>query len=113
MQGSVVLDAGCGNGKYLAVRSILPVEEETSKSSVAYLASGADPATATIKSVLSVGLDMSQGLLQVASQRGHEVVRGDCFDLSCWREGSFVSCTGTTPLWLVLRVRAALGPRLN
>ena len=91
MQGSVVLDAGCGNGKYLPVRSILPVEEDSSKSSVAYLAAGGAPETASVQSVLSIGLDITQGLLEVAGKRGHEVVRGDCFDLSCWREGAFVS----------------------
>lgn len=91
LQGSVVLDAGCGNGKYLPVRSILPVEEDSSKSSVAYLAAGGVPETARVQSLLSVGLDITQGLLEVASKRGHEVVRGDCFDLSCWREGAFVS----------------------
>jgi len=91
LQGSVVLDAGCGNGKYLPVRSILPVEEDSSKSSLAYLAAGGVAETARVQSLLSVGLDITQGLLEVASKRGHEVVRGDCFDLSCWREGTFVS----------------------
>lgn len=96
LQGSVVLDAGCGNGKYLPVRSILPHPHddpvESSKSSVAYLAAdGADPGRATVPTLLNIGLDMSQGLLSVAGGRGHEVVRGDCFDLGCWREGAFVS----------------------
>lgn len=86
-----MLDAGCGNGKYLPVRSILPVEEDSSKSSIQYIADGGKPDTARVQSLLSIGLDITQGLLEVAGKRGHEVVRGDCFDLSCWREGAFVS----------------------
>lgn len=41
--------------------------------------------------LLVVGYDMSLGLLGIAASRGHEVARGDCFDMSCWRPGSFVS----------------------
>ena len=41
--------------------------------------------------ILAVGYDMSFGLLRIASGKGHEVVRGDCFDMSCWRGGVFVS----------------------
>lgn len=40
--------------------------------------------------ILPIGFDMSEGLLGVAGGRGHEVVRGDCVDLSCWRRGAFV-----------------------
>lgn len=41
--------------------------------------------------ILPLGFDMSAGLLGIAAGKGHEVVRGDCFDMSCWRSGAFVS----------------------
>jgi hypothetical protein len=40
--------------------------------------------------ILPIGFDRSEGLLGVAGGRGHEVVKGDCVDLTCWRRGAFV-----------------------
>ncbi|GAA5879249.1 hypothetical protein JCM3774_003534 [Rhodotorula dairenensis] len=70
--GALVLDAGTGNGKYLAARTPLPVHPTPPRADL-----------------LPIGFDRSQGLLAIASDRGHEVVRGDCIDLSCWRRGAF------------------------
>lgn len=117
-QGSVVLDAGCGNGKYLSSASIL-TPRKVELDSGAWPA-GKEPRALEVKMgvvdgngkgkgkgkefsierveendgpgrLLSVGLDMCFPLLQIAAGRGHQVVRGDCFDLGCWRAGSFVS----------------------
>ena len=120
LQGSVVLDAGCGNGKYLSSASILTpkkIDKDTGAWPVGHLpraveatlgvvdgpGEGKGKAKAfTIERVeedegsgrlLSVGLDMCFPLLQIAAGRGHQVVRGDCFDLTCWRKGSFVCCS--------------------
>lgn len=41
--------------------------------------------------ILPVGFDMSLGLLGIASSKGHETIRGDCFDMSMIRSGVFVS----------------------
>lgn len=43
--------------------------------------------------MLPIGFDMSSGLLGIAKGKGHEVVRGDCVDLRCWRRGAFVSAS--------------------
>ncbi|KAL7339753.1 hypothetical protein BJY59DRAFT_651145 [Rhodotorula toruloides] len=66
--GSLVLDAGTGNGKYLGCRSAKRVP---------------------VGDMLPIGFDMSSGLLGIAKGKGHEVVRGDCVDLRCWRRGAF------------------------
>ncbi|GAA5921952.1 hypothetical protein JCM1841_005012 [Sporobolomyces salmonicolor] len=96
--GSIVLDAGTGNGKYLGCRSVLNWEGKADEGKPRGKGKGkaVEPAQAekedvpTRKSnVLNVGFDMSAGLLGIASAKGHEVVRGDCVDLSCWRRGAF------------------------
>ncbi|GAA5990254.1 hypothetical protein JCM10908_005895 [Rhodotorula pacifica] len=100
--GSLVLDAGTGNGKYLGVRSVLewegkyePEGKPTNSNKVHHnkgkgKAVEHDEAdTPRRADMLPIGFDMSIGLLGIASQRGHEVVRGDCVDLSCWRRGAF------------------------
>ena len=68
--GSVGLDAGAGNGKYL----IAPPEREGK--------------------YWTIGLDRSINLLQIAQNAGgrdRECVLGDVLG-SCWRSGVFVSC---------------------
>ncbi|GAA5957129.1 hypothetical protein JCM21900_003106 [Sporobolomyces salmonicolor] len=96
--GSIVLDAGTGNGKYLGCRSVLNWEGKADEGKPRGKGKGksVEPAQAekedvpTRKSnVLNVGFDMSAGLLGIASAKGHEVVKGDCVDLSCWRRGAF------------------------
>ncbi|KAG8316553.1 Alkylated DNA repair protein alkB 8 [Homalodisca vitripennis] len=52
-RGSVLIDAGCGNGKYF----------------------GANPL------VFQVGFDRSEGLAEITRSRGHEVFVGDCLHL--------------------------------
>ncbi|KDE02144.1 hypothetical protein MVLG_07283, partial [Microbotryum lychnidis-dioicae p1A1 Lamole] len=140
-ENSLILDAGCGNGKYLGVDSVLSSSDRPGPipPHVMYKNKGVKPkgkqvasmedsvaASRTItqgkavsepaeleptteardldpsldpppsassksnKAILSIGLDMSLGLLTIASkEKGHEVVRGDCFDLGCWRIGAF------------------------
>ncbi|GAA6017274.1 hypothetical protein JCM11491_000614 [Sporobolomyces phaffii] len=91
--GSLVLDAGTGNGKYLGVRSLLewddkrdpaPATAATTRGGTAAPADGPP-----VSDLFNVGFDMSDGLLGIASGKGHEVVRGDCVDMSCWRSGAF------------------------
>lgn len=90
----MVLDAGCGNGKYLSSHSVLPCEKVGTgtwgkeKGKAVEVLPHEDEERA---SILAVGYDMSFGLLRIAGGKGHEVVRGDCFDMSCWRAGVFVS----------------------
>lgn len=122
-QGSVVLDAGCGNGKYLGCNSVLPCEHPGGREGGAW--PKADPTASTTSNkgkgkattvkasptppppavdpqasaraaedeprILPVGFDMSLGLLGVASSKGHETIRGDCFDMGMIRSGVFVS----------------------
>ncbi|BGP49772.1 tRNA methyltransferase, has a role in tRNA modification [Rhodotorula kratochvilovae] len=97
--GGLVLDAGTGNGKYLGCRSALPWAGSSSEALPRARAKGKARAPEAQEDVpaeqrartdlLSVGFDMSAGLLGIASARGHEVVRGDCVDMSCWRRGAF------------------------
>ncbi|GAA5933712.1 tRNA (carboxymethyluridine(34)-5-O)-methyltransferase [Sporobolomyces koalae] len=91
---SLVLDAGTGNGKYLGVKSLLEWEGKHEQPST--VDSNRNPATSTSSDSpvakneqVTIGFDMSQGLLGIASGKGHEVVRGDCVDMSCWRRGAF------------------------
>lgn len=93
--GALVLDAGTGNGKYLGCRSVL--EWQGRRDSPPHPRKGKakavddDPQHGEVRAdLMPIGFDMSTGLLAIASQRGHEVVRGDCVDLSCWRRGAFV-----------------------
>lgn len=87
---SVVLDAGCGNGKYLGVDSCLSCDYQPARPPAA-LAEAAE-ATWRKSRLLNVGLDMSRGLLEIAAERGHEVVRADCYDsAACFRPGVVVS----------------------
>ncbi|KAK4049912.1 tRNA methyltransferase, has a role in tRNA modification [Microbotryomycetes sp. JL221] len=117
--GSIVLDAGCGNGKYLGCRSVINYTEpkpistkrkrtpqlfnrrgkgpETNSTELEPLSSN-DTNTSRDKTVLTadkgkllvIGFDMSSGLLGIAADRGHEVARGDCFNVAnCWRSTSF------------------------
>lgn len=104
-QGSLVLDAGCGNGKYLACSTILPhksfdpsfrqrelLPDAGRKGKFkAELSDGKDGR------IMSIGFDMSSGLLGIAGGNGYEVVRGDCFDMGSWRRGVFVSWTELLP----------------
>ncbi|GAA5954682.1 hypothetical protein JCM3765_003855 [Sporobolomyces pararoseus] len=89
--GSLVLDAGTGNGKYLGVKSLLnwngkPEDfERLNKGKEKEQQVGGS----NNNELFNVGYDMSEGLLGIASEKGHEVVRGDCVDMSCWRRGSF------------------------
>ncbi|KAM0753406.1 hypothetical protein T439DRAFT_324047 [Meredithblackwellia eburnea MCA 4105] len=91
--GSLVLDAGCGNGKYLSSHSVISLPPTQSspdikgkgKQSISN-ENGHDEERGRL---LLIGLDMSIGLLEIAANRGHQVVRGDCFNLSCWRRGTF------------------------
>ncbi|GAA5877498.1 hypothetical protein JCM1840_003873 [Sporobolomyces johnsonii] len=96
--GSIVLDAGTGNGKYLGCRSVLDWEGKADEGKPRGKGKGkaVEPVQAEKEDVptrknnmLNVGFDMSAGLLGIASGKGHEVVRGDCVDLSCWRRGAF------------------------
>ncbi|BGP33578.1 tRNA methyltransferase, has a role in tRNA modification [Rhodotorula toruloides] len=101
--GSLVLDAGTGNGKYLGCRSVLRWEGKDAEGSVRQSggkgkgkgkATDEEPPTKEAKHVptgdmLPIGFDMSSGLLGIAKGKGHEVVRGDCVDLRCWRRGAF------------------------
>ncbi|GAA5894383.1 hypothetical protein JCM6882_007644 [Rhodosporidiobolus microsporus] len=99
--GSLVLDAGTGNGKYLGCRSVLnwdgkgeeglPRGKGKGKGKGKAVEQEEESPTVAVKRVdcLPVGFDMSSGLLGIASGKGHEVVRGDCVDLSCWRRGAF------------------------
>ncbi|GAA5852484.1 hypothetical protein JCM9279_003466 [Rhodotorula babjevae] len=98
--GGLVLDAGTGNGKYLGCRSVLAWDGKAADS-LARAPKGKGRAVEPADEVrddehrpprsdlLPVGFDMSAGLLAIASAKGHEVVRGDCVDLSCWRRGAF------------------------
>jgi len=66
--GSIGLDSGTGNGKYLP----LPITRPSN--------------------IVSIGLDRSRELLQIAqtaAHRHHEVLQGDALQ-SCWRPGIFV-----------------------
>ena len=100
-QGGLVLDAGTGNGKYLGCRSVLAWDGKAADSLPRPLkgkgralepddAAHGDEHRSPRSDLLPVGFDMSAGLLGIASAKGHEVVRGDCVDLSCWRRGAFV-----------------------
>lgn len=109
-QGSLVLDAGCGNGKYLGCNSIIPAPNSNGTVGAwpndEPKLNSTSPATPTAVEtaqndagakegkgkgrILPIGWDMSNGLLGIAAGKGFETVRGDCFDLSCWRTGSFV-----------------------
>ncbi|GAA6035592.1 hypothetical protein JCM8097_004918 [Rhodosporidiobolus ruineniae] len=93
--GSLVLDAGTGNGKYLGCRSVLEWDGKADEG-LPPRAKGKGKERAVellmepVRSdCLAVGFDMSDGLLGIASGKGHEVVRGDCVDMSCWRRGAF------------------------
>lgn len=81
---SLVLDAGTGNGKYLGVRSLLEWQGKLAHDDPN------DDGGRVKNDLFNVGFDMSHGLLNIASAKGHEVVRGDCVDMSCWRRGAFV-----------------------
>lgn len=100
------LDAGCGNGKYLGLRSVLqprstlsaisPVAS-TSKAKGKGKATEANlPQDTTLPSasnsldasVITIGLDRSSNLVKIAKERSHEVLVGDAIDMP-WREGTF------------------------
>ncbi|BGP09597.1 tRNA methyltransferase, has a role in tRNA modification [Rhodotorula toruloides] len=100
--GSLVLDAGTGNGKYLGCRSVLRWEGKDAEGSGRQSGGkGKGKGKAThderaeeakrvpVGDMLPIGFDMSSGLLGIAKGKGHEVVRGDCVDLRCWRRGAF------------------------
>ncbi|GAA5912430.1 hypothetical protein JCM8208_005168 [Rhodotorula glutinis] len=99
--GGLVLDAGTGNGKYLGCRSVLEWDGKADDSLPRPPPKGKARALWPVgeahvdehkpprSDLLPVGFDMSAGLLGIASSKGHEVVRGDCVDLSCWRRGAF------------------------
>ncbi|GAA6007142.1 uncharacterized protein JCM10292_004133 [Rhodotorula paludigena] len=97
--GGLVLDAGTGNGKYLGCRSVLEWDgkhdQPTPKGGKGKAKAVQEPSPApsappaSRADLLPLGFDMSTGLLSIASGKGHEVVRGDCVDLSCWRRGAF------------------------
>ncbi|GAA5894346.1 hypothetical protein JCM6882_007637 [Rhodosporidiobolus microsporus] len=97
--GSLVLDVGTGNGKYLGCRSVLnwdgkgeeglPRGKGKGKGKGRALEHEEENAAVKKGDLLPVGFDMSSGLLGIASGKGHEVVRGDCVDLRCWRRGAF------------------------
>ncbi|GAA6023924.1 hypothetical protein JCM10207_009277 [Rhodosporidiobolus poonsookiae] len=98
--GSIVLDAGTGNGKYLGCRSVLnwdgKADEHLPRGKAKGKGKAAPPEHEQLEEpprppsdLLAVGYDMSEGLLRIASGKGHEAVRGDCFDMSCWRRGAF------------------------
>ncbi|BGP17882.1 hypothetical protein JCM10213_000960 [Rhodosporidiobolus nylandii] len=93
--GSLVLDAGTGNGKYLGCRSVLKwdgKEEEgkpRGKGKGKQVAADVEDNEQKTGDLLPIGFDMSDGLLGIASGKGHEVAQGDCVDMSCWRRGAF------------------------
>lgn len=122
--GSLVLDAGCGNGKYLGCSNLLgnklfnPIitskkeEGEEEEEKEIELTKGEKNGLILGKKgklrkeilkdknlkleenknkILSIGLDMSLGLLSIANFNNYEVIRGDCFNMNCFRQGSFVS----------------------
>lgn len=63
---SIILDAGCGNGKYLNNY------DNNNK-------------------MMMIGLDMSFNLLKIAVEKGHQVIQANCINLtSCFRPNSFV-----------------------
>jgi tRNA (uracil-5-)-methyltransferase TRM9 len=108
--GSLGLDAGCGNGKYLGLRSVLQAgqsqsqtDQGTSSQPSSSKAKGkgkalpADSIPETDEShskvtqpgaVLTIGLDYSTNLIKIAKGRSHEVLVGDAIDMP-WREGTF------------------------
>lgn len=86
---ALVLDAGTGNGKYLGTRSVLDYTGKHDPPPTRRRRAQ-EPQPETKSDMLTIGFDLSNGLLSIASERGHEVVRGDCVDLSCWRRGAFV-----------------------
>lgn len=92
---SVVLDAGCGNGKYLGVHSCVPCDYQPLRPKIGAssdLASNGAKDHSVTPALLNIGLDMSRGLLGIAAERGHEVVRADCYDsAACFRPGTIVS----------------------
>lgn len=90
-----MLDAGTGNGKYLGVRSLVEWEgkndvDENERKGKGKSSGEEQGENAKKNDLFNVGFDMSSGLLGIASSKGHEVVRGDCVDMSCWRRGAFV-----------------------
>ncbi|GAA5917549.1 hypothetical protein JCM6882_001726 [Rhodosporidiobolus microsporus] len=95
--GPPILDAGTGNGKYLGCRSVLNWDGKGEEGLSRGKGKGKGKAveqeeenhTHKRSDLLPVGFDMSSGLLGIASGKGHEVVRGDCVDLSCWRRVAF------------------------
>ena len=87
---ALVLDAGTGNGKYLGARSVLDYTGKHDPPPTRRRRAQESETPASKNDMLAIGFDMSIGLLSIASERGHEVVRGDCVDLSCWRRGAFV-----------------------
>ncbi|GAA5852143.1 hypothetical protein JCM8547_006681 [Rhodosporidiobolus lusitaniae] len=95
--GSLVLDAGTGNGKYLGCRSVLNWDGKEGEGRPRGKGKGKEvepdlPTPPSKAQLLPVGFDMSSGLLGIASGKGHEVVKGDCVDMSCWRRGAFNHC---------------------
>ncbi|KAM0786276.1 hypothetical protein ACM66B_001756 [Microbotryomycetes sp. NB124-2] len=87
--GSIVLDAGCGNGKYLGCRSAVPFQQPKQLKHSTTNGKQIKLDSSVHAPLLVIGFDMSAGLLEIAAERGHETARGDCFDMSCWRTGSF------------------------
>ncbi|GAA6054721.1 hypothetical protein JCM3770_000048 [Rhodotorula araucariae] len=87
--GAIVLDAGTGNGKYLGCRSALPWAGRATEALPRTRTDDVPPEQRARTDLVNVGFDMSHGLLAIARDRGHEVVRGDCVDLGCWRRGAF------------------------
>ncbi|GAA6060657.1 hypothetical protein JCM10212_001213 [Sporobolomyces blumeae] len=97
---SLVLDAGTGNGKYLGCRSVVEWQGKHDEPTIGKgkgKGKGNEPvddqprpaAARATSDLFNVGFDMSDGLLGIASSKGHEVVRGDCVDMTCWRRGAF------------------------
>lgn len=82
-----MLDAGCGNGKYLFYRSAVtkPTERPSKKGKGRAVVQLEGPPT-----LLPIGLDMSQGLLGIAAGKGAETIRGDCAELKMFRPGVVV-----------------------
>lgn len=79
--GSIGLDSGCGNGKYLSLPS--------NRSS----------------SLCTIGLDRSFNLLKIARKAGgveRDAVQGNALDVP-WKEGIFV-CSRSTTSWLFLSI---------
>ncbi|KAH8930072.1 hypothetical protein BT69DRAFT_1050845 [Atractiella rhizophila] len=83
---SIVLDAGCGNGKYLGTRSVLSrtLTPSSSKGKI-------DGDVSSLGFIFSIGVDRSEELLGIARGRGHEVFRTDVGGgmENCVREGVF------------------------